>query len=193
MKEYIPMLRFSSLILLVVCQLAFVRGFSADIGLTPAQLQQIMSVAQQIGPNAPTASVTLTMGDQQIVYTITKNAVGAITARAPTGTTGIKQITFVTTRQPNGTISARNVIILDSNNQIKTAELAVSNNEITGVGSTVVLATNVEQGGASGAGGSNAAASNVGNYAVTNTAGSFQFSIPYSPGAGLGDVSVSTK
>jgi hypothetical protein len=186
------MLRFVSLIMLVAVYCAGTRGFCADdVGLTPAQLQQIMSIAQQIGPNAPTANVTLTIGDQQITYTITKNAVGAITARAPAGSKGIKQITFVTTIKPNGTVTAKNVIVLDSNNQIKTAELAVNNNEITGVGSTVVLATNPPQGAAGGSATSNN--TTVGNYAVTNTAGSFNFSIPYSPGAGLGDVSVSTK
>lgn len=119
--------------------------------LTAAQAQLIMSVAATAPKDGTTTvDVTLTIGTAQVVFKVTRDAVGNVIARPVPGSDsgGIAQISFGTETAPDGSLVPRVMVQVNTDLTVKSQSVSVANGVITAFGTDATLAGTSTSGGA---------------------------------------------
>lgn len=105
--------------------IAFAVGAGA-IELTAAQAQQILGAAQQVKPGGEGMQVTLNLGGKDVVFTVTRDAVGNITALPADKGAGIAQASIGSTVGSTGALVPNSLVQINSDQSIVTYSLALN-------------------------------------------------------------------
>lgn len=106
--------------------IAFAAGQAGAIELTAAQAQQLLGAAQQAKAGGEGTQVTLNLGGKDVVFTVTRDAVGNITAVPADTGAGIAQASIGSTVGSTGALVPSSLVQVNSDRSIVTYNLALN-------------------------------------------------------------------